>query len=616
MPLKTRLKPRPTRPSPFARKPRLHAPLIGCLIVALAMPSASAVYGQALPSAQASAPAAAQVSASAAQTQANRTLATGNATYPQKKATAAIPASTLRAIPDMPADRMHYSAAARDDISDHTSGFNALESPAGFKTPFSIQPLPSLGDGSGGDLSPAAERKLGERVMREIRADPDYIDDWLLVDFLNSVSRKLATAAQEQYLGVYVPNFEVFGVRDPQINAFSLPGGFIGINTGLIEVTQTESELASVLGHEMGHVLQRHIARSIAQQRQNGYAALAGLLFGVLAGLVAHSADLGEAMVLGSQALAVDNQLRFSRTAEHEADRTGFRMLTGAGYDPYAMATFFERLEMASHDSGIVPAYARTHPLTTDRIADMQDRARRTPYRQPTQNPEYFFVRARAAVLETNFPSDLREVIRRFQAEIHDQTALNPAASWYGIAVAQSMLKEPVAADAALANAQRLYREQTRNPNADTPSLAVLAAHLAVQEGRDEDALRIADAARRSWPQSNAAIDVQLDALLHAHRYSQAQVVAHLETIKSPDQPAWWEYLAEASDKLGDTIMEHRAMAERLALRGAWPAATEHLKTAVQSKDINFYEASAIQARLHQMEAQYKEDQNEKDDFN
>ncbi|HTJ92395.1 MAG TPA: M48 family metalloprotease [Pararobbsia sp.] len=613
------MKSRPTPPRKVPAKRRFRTSLIGCLIVSLALP-APAAFAQALqtPASIASEAAAASsaASAAAAQTLTNRVLASGSVSYQPSKAVAALPASALRAIPDMPVDPLHYAADARDDISDHTSAFSALESPTGLKTPFAIQQLPSLGDGSGGDLSPAAERKLGERVMREIRPDPDYIDDWLLVDYLNSVSHKLALAAQEAYLGTYVPNFEVFGVRDPQINAFSLPGGFIGVNTGLIQVTQTESELASVLGHEMGHVLQRHIARSIAQQRNSGYAALAGLLFGVLAGIVAHSADLGEAMVLGSQAMAVDNQLRFSRTAEHEADRTGFRMLAGAGYDPYAMAEFFRRLEAASHDSGIVPAYARTHPLTTDRIADMEDRARRTPYRQPAQNPEYFFVRTRAIVLQANWPSDLREVVRRFQADIQNQTALNPAASWYGIAVAQSMLKDTAAADAALATALQLYRAQTRDPNADTPSLAVLAAHLAVQGGRDADALRIADAARRAWPQSNAAIDVQLEALIHAHRYSQAQVVAHLETVKSPDQPAWWAYLAEASDKLGDPVMEHRAMAERLALRGAWPAATEHLKSAVHDKSVSFYEASAIEARLHQMEAQYKEDQKEKDDLN
>jgi predicted Zn-dependent protease len=547
---------------------------------------------------------------------ADRTPTTGLAAYRPPAATPALPASALTIVPPLPHDYRGNTKDAQDTIDAQGSTVSALESAAGFGNPFVVQQLPSLGDGSGGELTPQAERKLGERVMREIRSDPDYIDDWLLVDYLDSVSHKLAAAAQDAYLGVYVPEFEVFGVRDPQINAFSLPGGFIGMNTGLIQVTQTESELASVLGHEMGHVLQRHIARMIGQQRRSGYAALAGLLFGALAGLVAHSADLGEALVLGSQALAVDNQLRFSRAAEHEADRVGFRMLEGAGYDPYAMASFFRRLEMASSDSDVVPAYARTHPLTTERIADMEDRARRAPYRQPTQNPEYAFVRARAQVLQANWPSDLREVARRMRGEIHDQTALFPAGSWYGVALAESMLNNFDAANTALGTARQLFREQTKNPQADTPSLAVLEVHLASLEGHDADALRLADAARRMWPKSNAVVDVQLAALVHAHRYEQAQRIARAQTVKEPEQPAWWAYLAEASTALGDAIGAHRAMAERLALRGAWPAATEHLKEARAQKGIDFYEASSIEARLHQMEAQYKEDEQEKDTLN
>jgi predicted Zn-dependent protease len=595
--------------------------LIAFLVVSLAMPQ-PCLFAQALNTGVAAAASSAASAAAPGQDRVNRpasgdhVLTTGTVAYRPHAAAVVLPASALTIVPPLPHDYRRSAKDAQDAINAQGSTVSALESAAGFGNPFVVQQLPSLGDGSGGELTPQAERKLGERVMREIRSDPDYIDDWLLVDYLDSVSHKLAVAAQDAYLGVYVPEFEVFGVRDPQINAFSLPGGFIGMNTGLIQVTQTESELASVLGHEMGHVLQRHIARMIGQQRRAGYAALAGLLFGALAGLVAHSADLGEALVLGSQALAVDNQLRFSRAAEHEADRVGFRMLEGAGYDPYAMASFFRRLQMASSDNEVVPAYARTHPLTSERIADMEDRARRAPYRQPTQNPEYAFVRARAQVLQANWPSDLREVARRMRGEIHDQTSLYPAGSWYGVALAESKLNDFDAADAALDNARQLFHEQMKSPQADTPSLAVMAARLAELEGRDADALRLADAARRTWPKSNAVIDVQLEALLHAHRYEQAQVVARLQTVKEPEQPAWWAYLAQASTALGDPVAAHRAMAERLALRGAWPAATEHLKEARAQKGIDFYEASAIEARLHQMEAQYKEDEQEKDALN
>ena len=146
--------------------------------------------------------------------------------------------------------------------------------------------------------------------MREVRRDPDYLDDWLVRDYLNAMAARLAAAAAARFIGGYTPDFDLFPVRDPQINAFSMPGGFIGINSGLVVTTQTESELASVVGHEMGHVLQRHIARMIGANEKTGYTALATMLLGVLAGVLARSGDLGSAIAMGGQAYAVDNQLR------------------------------------------------------------------------------------------------------------------------------------------------------------------------------------------------------------------------------------------------------------------------------------------------------------------
>src|ERR1700738_2518353 len=155
---------------------------------------------------------------------------------------------------------------------------------AGLQASMNALQLPDLGDGSGGTLTPQAERRLGERLMRDLRRDPDYLDDWLIRDYLNSIATRLSAAAETQYIGSYLPDFDLSPVRDSQINAFSMPGGFIGVNTGLIATTQTESELASVIGHEMGHVLQRHLARMVGTSERGGYAALAAMLFGVLAG--------------------------------------------------------------------------------------------------------------------------------------------------------------------------------------------------------------------------------------------------------------------------------------------------------------------------------------------
>jgi beta-barrel assembly-enhancing protease len=487
-----------------------------------------------------------------------------------------------------------------------TAGANAS-----LHAPMLNQQLPDLGDGSGGSLTPQAERKLGERVMREIQRDPDYLDDWLVRDYLNAVADKLSAAATAQYIGGYRPDFDLFAMRDSQINAFSLPGGFIGVNTGLIFTTQTESELASVLGHEMGHVLQRHIARMLTAGERSSYAALAALLFGVLAGVVARSGDLGSAIVLGGQAYAVDSQLRFSRSAEHEADRVGFQLLAGAGYDPYAMSTFFGRLDRAAMGDAGVPVYARTHPLTVERIADMEDRARRTPYRQPRQAPEYGFVRARSRVLQDRSRGDYADEISRMRSEIEEKTALNVAANWYGIAFAQMLLERYDDASASLATSQKLFETTERTEGVaarSSPSLDVLAIDIARRAGRNDDAVRLAEIAQRRWPESHAAVDVRLQTLLSARRFADAQALAKKETIADPKQPVWWRYLAQASVGTGDALTQHRALAEKFALEGAWPSAIRQLKEARDIKSVGYYDLSTIDARLHDFEARYKEE--------
>jgi predicted Zn-dependent protease len=495
---------------------------------------------------------------------------------------------------------------AQSRFSGNPGGNSSLHAPA-----ISTQQLPDLGDGSGGTLTPQAERKLGERVMREVRSDPDYIDDWLVRDYLNSIAAKLAAAANAQYIGGYRPDFDLFAMRDAQINAFSLPGGFIGVNTGLIVATQTESELASVVGHEMGHVLQRHIARMITAGEHSGYAALAGMLLGVLAGVLAHSGDLGSAIAVGGQAYAVDNQLRFSRAAEHEADRVGFQLLAGAGYDPYGMVAFFERLDRASMSEAGAPAYARTHPLTGERIADMADRARRSQYRQPHQSSEYAFVRARARVLQDRSRSEYADDISRMRSEIEDRTALNAASNWYGIACAQMLLERYDDAASSLATARALFDANERaegDPSRSSPSLDVLAVDIARRAGHNDEAVRRAEIAQKSWPQSRAAVDMRLQTLLTAHRFSEAQAQALRETRADPQQPVWWRYLAQASVGTGDALTQHRALAEKFALEGAWPSAIRQLKEARDIKSVGYYDLSTIDARLHDFEARYKEE--------
>jgi predicted Zn-dependent protease len=220
------------------------------------------------------------------------------------------------------------------------------------------QGLPDLGDVSQSDFSPVQERRMGDSIMREIRSDRSYSDDAEAVDYLNTLGYRLVSASPDTR-----QDFDFFLILDPQVNAFALPGGFIGVNSGLILAAQSESELAGVMSHEIAHVTQRHIARMLSAQKQAQLISLAGLALAILAARA--NSDLAQAALVGSQANYIQTALNFTRDNEREADRVGFQILERAGFDPHGIPLFFERLQRSTrfHEGG-APSYLRTHPLT------------------------------------------------------------------------------------------------------------------------------------------------------------------------------------------------------------------------------------------------------------
>lgn len=472
--------------------------------------------------------------------------------------------------------------------------------------------LPDLGDPSTASLSPDMEKRLGDRIMREIRRDPDYVPDALLADYLNALGYRLVQAARRQAIsgstgaGTFATGFELFGVRDRSINAFALPGGYIGVHTGLLVQSETESELASVLGHEIGHVTQRHIARGITSQDQSMWIALASM---VLAGLAAtRSPDAAAALAMGGQGAAVANQLSFSRGAEREADRVGFQILTAAGFDPQGMPDFFARLQrVMGIAENSVPTYVRTHPLTSERIADMQDRVRHVAAHKVPNTPEYEFARARARILQETTPSDLRSARASLEAQLASAPPSRQAALYYGMAFADQRLGRAASAEQQLNEARRLYGN-IPGATSGSPMLDVMAIELARTQGRVPEALNQAAASMKAFPLSRAVALSFAETLLGSGKLPEAVAFLRDRTRQETARSEWWDLLARAYAAQGKRLQQHQALAEKYAMDGAYQAAIEQLQIARKAGDGDFYTLSEVDARLHQLERQFREE--------
>jgi predicted Zn-dependent protease len=479
--------------------------------------------------------------------------------------------------------------------------------------------LPDMGDPGGDALSPLDERKIGEQIMREIRRDRDFSNDWPIYDYLNSMERRLMQAAKRLQLGganaqgSAAYDYEVFAVKDPSINAFALPGGFIGFHTGLLITAETDSEVASVMGHEIGHVLQRHLARSLERQGTNSIIALAGIVLGALAAASNPGAAAG--LITGGQALAIQNQLSYSRDAEREADRIGFQILEASGYDVNGAPAFFQRLQKAYGimDSG-VPGYLRTHPLTTDRIADMQDRARTVSQNRVPSALEFYLVKARARIEQSGSTSGLFDLRNLFESLSKQASPEKQMEGFYGLALVAQRQGRFDQAEGFLQKA-RAVAQNILAPGSPVQrqslSFDYTASELALARGKPEEALQYAQNSAKADPFSFSAVVATVNAELRLGRTNDAINLLRAKTKAQPNETIWWDLLARAYDQDKKIGLRHYALAEKFATEGAWPSAIEQLKIARSAAGNDFYLGSVIDARLRVFQNQYREEQKE-----
>ena len=444
------------------------------------------------------------------------------------------------------------------------------------------QNLPNLGDEAQGMLSPLQELQLGREIMHDIRADPSYSDDPEVVDYLNALGRRLAMASPD-------PNqqFDFNLLIDPEINAFSLPGGFVCVNSGLILTAQNESELAGVLGHEMGHVEQRHFARQMAEQQRGQIMSYVGLAVALLASRA--NPDLAQAGIMGSQAGFVQSQLSYSRDKEREADRVGFQTMTGAGFDPQGMVSFFQRLQQATRLEDNAPVYLRTHPLTYERIADMQNRAQSVPYRQVPNSIDFQLVRAK---LKAEI-GDAKDNVAFFEQSLNEKRYLSEEASRYGLAASLLLAKKY---DRAKQEVETLRKMLPANP-----MVADLAAQIYDEAGDADTAQQIYRDTLLAYPNYRALTYDYAGVLLKHGQPAAALKLVEKRLQFAPSDYHLYQLQARSYAALDKHLLEHRAQAEAYYRLGDFKAAIEQLRLAQRSGDGDFYQLAGVEARLKEL---------------
>ncbi|MDB5964930.1 MAG: peptidase [Polaromonas sp.] len=485
--------------------------------------------------------------------------------------------------------------------------------------------LPTLGDNL--ELSAGAERRIGDRIAASIYRDPDYVDDPVLVDYMQTIWQPLLAAARGRgELNTELDErfaWDMFLIRDRSINAFALPGGYMGVHLGLIGAVASRDELAAVLGHELSHITQRHISRLLTQESRTTPLLIGAMILGMLA--ASRSPQAAEAAIVGSQAVAAQSQLNFSRDMEREADRVGFGVMTDAGFDSRGVSSMFEKLQQASriNDNGSFP-YLRSHPLTSQRIAEAQARvqlATQEANPSPARSEEtaearllHAMMAARARVLAEPGVDALRTMLAEAQRQNRPATAAPPqppaadvrvAGAWYAGALAAARQR-----DFGLARSltEKLRGLATGHPAA-AEAVSLLGLELDLLAGAVPAGATQIDLGKAA---SRAALLMQSRALLAAGRPQEVADRLLTWVTAHPKDSVAWEQLAVAYGNLNQSVRAIRADAESRAAQFDYSGALDRLRAAQammksNPRSADFMESSIIDTRARQLDSLVKE---------
>ncbi|MDO6824632.1 M48 family metalloprotease [Marinobacter sp. 1_MG-2023] len=442
--------------------------------------------------------------------------------------------------------------------------------------------LPSIGGTGGGLIAGQKESEIGQQVMVSIRRSAPRITDPLVYDYLSSITYRLLPSAPLDNRDITLALID-----SSAINAFAVPGGIVGVNGGLFLNAATEQQFASVLAHELAHLSQRHFARRMEQQETSAPLTIAGMIAGIVLSAVTQS-DIGIAAIAGTQALAIQNMLAYSRLHEQEADRVGLDILATAGLDPRGMPEMFEIMMRQNRLQGnTMPEYLSTHPLTRNRVADTRNRAEQYPEKTIRDGQEYHLVRSR---LQVHYAPSPDVAVETFESYLNKPDAQSNEAIRYGLAVAYLSNNQFEKA------AKAINELLASNPGRIT--LQVTLAEIYIQQKRLDEARALLEDALARNPGNYPITSTLADVEIAAGNGTQAAEYLKQLTRRMQQQEYLWLRLAEAEGMARNIVGVHRARAEYYALMGDLESAQRQLRQAQEKLPAGSAERQVVSERL------------------
>jgi len=451
--------------------------------------------------------------------------------------------------------------------------------------------LPDIGSPADTVLSREMEQQIGRSIYKSLRDTGRVVTDPEIQEYIQDVGQRLSAHATDSG-----QQFRFFVVDDPAINAFALPGGYIGVHSGLLMATGSESELAGVLAHEISHVTQRHISRAIFANQRASILTMAALLGAILIGAATGSGDAIQGAVVAAQGAAAQQQINFTRSNEYEADRVGVGLLASAGFDPMGMPRFFETLARQSGPmASQAPEFLRTHPVTVNRIAETKERAAQleTPggSGEVIESTGYDLARARIVLLASPTPD---AALARLRAEQDRPERAGDIGLEYGIALARLQKGEYAAAR------ETLGELLVANPSIVPLHTALAQAELAA--GDQKAAFRTYEKAVALFPRNVPLTVHYAEALMQQGRAREAhRILLDLLNVVPPT-PEQVRLIALAASAAGDIGDAHYYMAEFHLMSGDLMLAADELRVALGMPGLDTVQRARFSSRLAEIQ--------------